>query len=157
MTDGMGVVTRQDDRATVRFERHLDAAIGDVWAALTTPAGLASWLAPATVDLTEGGKMAIDFGEEGLAGGPITALDAPTLLEYQWRFPGEPDSVLRFALTPDDEHTVLVLEHRFLPADQAMGYGAGWHAHLDHLEARLAGREPGVWADRFRELVPHYL
>ena len=150
------MVTRDGDGAMVRFERWLDAPIDDVWVALTTPDGLASWLAPATVDLREGGVMDIDFGEDGLAGGTIRALDPPRLLEYDWRFPGEPDSVIRFELTAHGARTELVLEHRLLPDDQAIGYGAGWHAHLDRLEARLAGAAPGDWMDRFRELLPTY-
>ncbi len=156
MEDGMGSVTKDGDRAMVRFERWLDASIDDVWEALTTPEGLESWLAPAAVDLRKGGMMDIDFGEDGLAGGTIRALDPPTLVEYDWKFPGEPDSVIRFELRAEGGRTRLVLEHRRLPVDQAVGYGAGWHAHLDRLEARLADVEPGEWMDRFQELLPAY-
>ena len=156
MTENMGTLTRQGDRATVRFERWLDAVIEDVWEALTTPAGLEAWLAPATVDLRTGGKMDIDFGEDGLAGGVILALQPPSLLEYEWGFPGEPDSILRFELKADGGRTRLILEHRLLPSNQSVGYSAGWHAHLDHLDAVVAGRTPGSWDDRFNELLPVY-
>ena len=156
MTENMGTLTRQGDRATVRFERWLDAVIDDVWAALTTPEGLEAWLAPAQLELRDGGNMDIDFGEDGLAGGVILELEPPRLLEYEWGFPGEPDSILRFELSPRNDGTMLVLEHRLLPGDQSVGYSAGWHAHLDHLAAVVAGRHPGSWDERFAELLPAY-
>ena len=156
MIENQGTLTRQDDRATVRFERWLDAVIEDVWAALTTPDGLEAWLAPTKVDLRPGGAMDIDFGEDGLAGGIILELEPPNLLEYEWGFPGEPDSILRFELTSRDDGTMLVLEHRLLPTNQSVGYSAGWHAHLDHLDAVVTGREPGSWDERFNELLPIY-
>ncbi|HET9323994.1 MAG TPA: hypothetical protein VFO03_08955, partial [Gaiellaceae bacterium] len=33
------------------------------------------------------------------------------------------------------------LDHRGLPPGAIAGYGAGWHSHLDSLEAHLAGGE----------------
>ena len=43
-----------------------------------------------------------------------------------------------------------------LPADWAAGYGGGWHAYLDRLEAHLAGVEPPDWAERMAALKPLY-
>lgn len=43
-----------------------------------------------------------------------------------------------------------------LPDDQATGYGAGWHAHLDQLEALIAGNEPIDWDARFGEVLADY-
>lgn len=148
---------RQDvDRAIVRFERTIGAAIDVVWDLIATGDGLERWLAPATVELRVGGDMDIDFGEDGLAGGTITQLDPPALLEYHWQFPGEPDSIIRFELAETDGGTRLVLEHRLLPLDQCVGYGAGWHAHLDQLEAMATGGEALDWSDRFGALLPEY-
>lgn len=101
--------------------------------------------------------MDIDFGEEGLAGGFIIDLVPGTSIEYEWRFPGEPDSIIRFDLEAlDDGRTRLRLNHRLLPTDQAVGYGAGWHAHLDHLADALAGRTDFDWSTRFNQLMPEY-
>lgn len=155
MTD-YGTVQQDVDRAIVRFERTIVAAIDVVWELIATGDGLEKWLAPSRVDLRVGGAMDIDFGEEGLAGGTITEVDAPTILEYHWQFPGEPDSIIRFELSETDEGTRLVLEHRLLPLDQSVGYGAGWHAHLDQLDAAATGGDSIDWQARFGALLPDY-
>ena len=143
-------------RAFVRFERELSAAIDVVWDLISTADGLALWLSPAAVDLRMGGSVDLDFKEEGLAGGEIISFEPGAVLEYHWQFPGEPDSVIRLELTETQTGTQLVLEHRLLPLDQAVAYGAGWHAHLDHLQAVATGETPDDWHDRFQNLLPHY-
>ncbi len=112
---------------------------------------------PATVDLRADGTMDIDFGEEGLAGGAIIDLVPGSPIEYEWRFPGEPDSIVRFDLEAlDDGRTRLRLHHRRLPSDQAVGYGAGWYAHLDQLADALTGGADFNWIHRFNQLLPEY-
>ena len=157
MTREYGKVNIAETRATVSFDRVFDAAMATVWDMLTTDQGLERWLAPATVDLRSDGTMDIDFGEEGLAGGAIIDLVPGSSIEYEWRFPGEPDSIIRFDLEAlDDGRTRLRLNHRLLPFDQAVGYGAGWHAHLDQLGDALGGGTDFDWMDRFNELLPEY-
>ena len=147
----------EGDRAWVEFERTLDAPIDVVWAMLTTEDGLQRWLAPARVDLQFGGSVDVDFGEGGVAGGEIIDLVPGKVLEYHWRFTGEPDSIIRFELeVVEPDRTQLRLQHRLLPLDQATGYAAGWHAHLDRLQAEVEGSEPVEWEDRFGELLPRY-
>ncbi len=77
------------------------------------------------------------------------------MLELDWTYPGEPDSVARFELRPDGDGTILVLDHRGLPPGSIAGYGAGWHSHLDSLDAHLTGGEAD-WTARFQELGPAY-
>lgn len=156
MNDDYGHLIMSPETALVRFERELAAAIDVVWDLLTTADGLEQWLAPATVDLQVGGDMDIDFGEDGLAGGTIIELNPPTVLEYRWQFPGETDSILRFELSSTEAGTHMVLEHRLLPLDQSVGYGAGWHAHLDQLAAMATGGNPVDWNARFGALLPEY-
>ena len=152
----LGTVTHFDDHATVRFERHLGCDVDTLWSALTDVEQLAGWLAPATMHPVPGGSLAFDFGADQKVEGTISVLEAPTTLEYTWTFTGEPDSVLRFELTSAETGTDLVLEHRLLPNEQAVGYGAGWHAHLDMLAAQIAG-EPAIdWDERFGEVYPIY-
>lgn len=151
-----GTVSWQEDRATVEFERWIDAAIDAVWEAISTADGLGAWLAPAKVDLAPDGEVNLDFGEDGLAGGAIIELIPGQTLEYNWGFPGEPDSILRIELEEHEGGTRLRLNHRLLPSDQAVGYGAGWHAHLDQLSEVVTDREVSDWMARFTELLPHY-
>lgn len=158
MTDNrLGEFDRIGGHPVVEFERVLDAAVDVVWALLTTPEGLGRWLAPARLDLRLGGTVDIDFGESGVTGGEILDLIPGVALEYRWRFTGEPDSVVRFELEIiDPDTTRLRLRHRMLPPDQMLGYGAGWHAHLDQLVAAAAGREPVDWEERFAQVLPEY-
>ena len=157
VNDRRGTVEHEGGTATVRFERQLDAPRERVWELLTTAEGLERWLAPATVELSPTGSIDIDFGEGGMAGGAIAELTPGFTVEFNWRFPGEPDSILRLELEEvGSGSTRLTLIHRLLPTDQATGYGAGWHTHLDHLDAALANQSPGVWIDRFNELFPEY-
>lgn len=158
MSSEFGQLTSYENAPMVRFERVIDAAIDAVWAMLSTEDGLERWLAPASVELRVGGAMNIDFGEGEVVGGEIIDLIPGALLEYHWRFTGEPDSIIRFELEPrENGQTTLKLEHRLLPPDQAVGYGAGWHAHIDALAHQLSPSPAGFdWDARFGELLPVY-
>jgi len=146
-----------EGRTTVHFERVYDYRPDELWAALTEPEQLRGWLGEAEVDLRSGGKIVIRFGDtdEEIAAGMIRELDPPRILEYEWTFPVETDSVLRLELEPRGNGTLLILDHRRLPAAAAAGYGAGWHAHLDRLEALLE-RGDVDWDERFAALLPSY-
>ena len=157
MNEKLGQVSSDDGLPRVEFARVLDAAIDIVWALLSTEDGLEKWLAPARVDLRLGGTMDIDFGEGGVSGGEIIDLVPGVALEYRWSFTGEPDSIVRFELeVVDSDKTKLHLIHRLVPVDQAIGYSAGWHAHLDQLEAAATGQGPIDWVDRYQEVLPDY-
>jgi hypothetical protein len=47
------------------------------------------------------------------------------------------------------------LHHTRVPGDQAAGFGAGWHGHLDALATVLAGQDLDP-RERYRELQPEY-
>lgn len=151
-----GTVTNFDASATVRFERIIDAAIDRVWRALTDVEELGGWLAHTEMELRRGGPVSIDFGEGGHVTGEVLVADGPNTLEYTWNFADESKSVVRFELAAQGAQTRLVLEHRLLPPDQAVGYGAGWHAHLDMLTAQITGGAPVDWDERFAEVLGGY-
>ncbi len=145
-----------DDRRTVTFVRMLDAPPERVWAALTSVDDLAAWLAPATLEPRVGGAVRIEFdGQDGLTTGTVLTWDPPRTLEHEWHYPGETGSVVRYDLVAVEGGTELTLVHRLLRADQAAGYGAGWHAHLDALGALLAGQEHD-WDITFTDQLPRY-
>jgi uncharacterized protein YndB with AHSA1/START domain len=151
-----GTVTNFDDNATVRFDRVIGETRESIWRALTDGNVLGRWLASATLEPRVGGRVAIDFGEGQRVDGTVIALEAPRLLEYSWMLPDQEDSVLRFELAADGQNTHVLLEHRLLPPDQAAGYGAGWHAYLDSLQALAEGTDPIEWEQRFSEVLGHY-
>ena len=158
MASNRGVVRREGERRGVRFERAYAASVEELWDALTSPASVGRWLAEVErLELRVGGAVELRFGDgEGeRVTGTVLALEPPRLLEYEWHFPGEEQSAVRFELTADDRGARLVLDHRLLGAETAAGYGPGWHAHLDALAAHLGGGSID-WLARYRELKPAY-
>ena len=147
-----GTIEADGDRRRLRFERRFDAEIADVWSALIDPERLARWLAATSF---ANGRVEIAFDGGDVVTGAVLAWEPPLLVEYEWRYPGETESVVRFELAQDGDGTLLVLEHRRLGTDQSVGYAAGWHAHLDGLAAELDGR-PSTWDERFDAWLPHY-
>jgi uncharacterized protein YndB with AHSA1/START domain len=105
-----------------------------------------------------GGRFEVRMtpGEEETAWGKVLAFDPPRLLEVEWRYPGEDESVVRIELEPRSDRTLLVLDHRLLQAGQAAGYGAGWHAYLDALGDVLAHGDAGSWDERFQARIEDY-
>jgi uncharacterized protein YndB with AHSA1/START domain len=153
ITAEFGTLRNDDERCAVRFERIYDFTPAELWSAITEPDQLARWLARAVVEPGAGGQISLDFDGGATEGGRILVWDEPRVLEYEWHFTGEPDSVVRFELFPQEFGTRLVLDHRRLGRSSGMGYAAGWHAHLD----ALAGvHDLSDWQPRFDELAPIY-
>ena len=151
MSEATGTITPDG----VRFERLYDATPAELWAALTDPEQIRGWLANVSRwSLTPGAEWQIRF-DDGSAGGEVVSVDEGRSLELTW-VEQESESVLRFELRPQEQGTLLVLEHTRLAPASRPGFGAGWQAHLEALDALLHGRpEPDWWA-RFRELRPVY-
>jgi len=156
----LGAYRLEGDRRSIRFEREYDAPLDDVWAAVTEPDRLRRWLAVggAVLEPRVGGRFELHMapGEDETVWGAVLAFEPPHLLEVEWRYEGEDQSVLRIELEPRGARTLLVLDHRLVQAAQAAGYGAGWHAYLDALRDDLAGREAGAWDERFQDRLEDY-
>ncbi len=152
LTVDVGALRNDEERCAVRFERLYDFTPAELWSAITDPARLARWLAQAQVEPGEGGQVRLAF-DEGQTEGRILTWDEPHVLEYEWRFTGEDESVIRFELQPQEYGTLLVLDHRRLGRAAGTGYAAGWHAHLDALAGAI---ELASWQRRFDELIPTY-
>jgi len=150
-----GTISAEGETRTLRFERTLDSEPEEVWAALTEPEQLGSWLARAEVEPGPEGSITLDFGDGGIERCRIETWDPPRVLAYQWNFVGEGPSRVRFELATSDAGTILRLEHTLLDAASAPGYGAGWHAHLDQLAGHLDG-VPASWDERFQAVLETY-
>jgi uncharacterized protein YndB with AHSA1/START domain len=136
-----GTVSAHGGHAAVRFERRYEARPEEVWAALTKPAAMGRWLgAEVTIQPEIGGTVLLRWpGGEAMTGS-VLRCDPPRLLEYSWKESGEEiDSVVTFEIAPAGPGTILVLEHRRIDPGSVVGFGAGWHGHLDALGALLAG------------------
>jgi uncharacterized protein YndB with AHSA1/START domain len=163
-----GVLIERGGTYELRFQRRFGHPVERVWAALTEPEELKTWLAEAEIDLRKGGSVmlrwqnreqadevmrreGIDPEEEGNTGilhGTITELDPPRLLEWD----GDIHGTLRWELRPDGDGTVLTftstmdeLEEKFKSMNLA-----GWHLHFDILERALEGK-PFDWATDWDE------
>jgi uncharacterized protein YndB with AHSA1/START domain len=156
----LGTYRIDGDRRSVRFEREYVAAVEDVWSAVTDPERLRRWLAAggAVLEPRVGGRFELWMspGAGETVWGTVLAIEPPRLLEVEWRYEGEDESVLRIELEPRGERTLLVLDHRRLQEGQAAGYGAGWHAYLDALGDVLGRRPAGSWEERFEERLEDY-
>lgn len=142
--------------ATVRFTRKFSRPRSAVWAALTEPAQLATWLDKASVDLRVGGQFQIRFGD-GTMNGLITELVENSVLGYSWHEGQYGQSHVRWELSDDaDGGTNLALTHTRLLTDSATGFAAGWHHHLERLDALLTGTRLDWDADRFASLHSMY-
>jgi uncharacterized protein YndB with AHSA1/START domain len=139
---------------TVTLSRTYDAAIEDVWEAITTPERLKRWFVPVTGDFRVGGRYQV----EGNAGGEILVCDAPTLLRITWVM-GEPaesdiNEVSVRLSAKDAEQTHLELEHAATVDPKFWGQfgpgavGVGWDLTLLGLGLHLQGEsvgDPNAW------------
>ena len=121
------------------------APIEKVWAALTDPKSIESWMGPdsvAELDLKVGGKYAV-FG--GSTTGEFTEIKKPNTLEYTWRQGEWPaswkNSVVRWKLRRSGESTVVHLTHTKFPnKDEREGHDEGWDMYwLEPMKEWLEG------------------
>jgi uncharacterized protein YndB with AHSA1/START domain len=134
------------EEIAVAVRRRYDAAVADVWDAVTDPARLRRWFAPVTGDFRVGGT----FQVEGNAGGEVRECDPPHALTVSW---GGPESVVRVRLYADGAATVLELEHSVPVAFAGSGAGAlyvgpGWDVAVLGLGLYLRGEpvhDPTTW------------
>lgn len=145
---GEGRIAAGTGRA-VRIRRDYDAAIEDVWDAVTNPERIGRWFLPIRGEYRIGGHYQL----EGNAGGEILACDRPHRLKVTWVY-GEVTSdadisELEVRLSTADGGTTLELEHvAIVPEDRWAEYGpgavgVGWDGALLGLTLHLHGRSVG--------------
>jgi uncharacterized protein YndB with AHSA1/START domain len=165
--DGYGELI---EPATLKIERLLPGPIERVWAYLTDSELRRRWLAAGQMEMKVGapfefvwrnneltdppGHRPPGFDEEHRMQSRITELDPPRKLAIAW---GKGSGDVSFELEPRGERVLLTLIHRRLPdRGMTLGVSAGWHAHLDVLAARLAGKEPEPFWDGWSRLKQDY-
>ncbi len=145
--------------ATLRIERRLPGPIERVWSYLTEGALRRQWLAAGDMPLAVGADFELVWRNDELSRSPaerpagfaeeqrmtcrLTEVSPPHRLVFDWLGVGE----VCIELSPADGQVLLTLTHRRLenPEMRPM-VGAGWHAHLDILEACVSGTErPSFW------------
>lgn len=125
-------------KGDVELELALAAPPPQVFQTLTLPARMDAWLSRrAKVELRVGGVY--DFGwteaVDGVAmpAGPtvLKELEQDALLAYGWRWPGEPETRVRWALLPEGSGSRVKLSHTGFAAERdSTDYRQGWAAFL---------------------------
>jgi uncharacterized protein YndB with AHSA1/START domain len=108
-------------RCAARFTRRYDAAVDELWHALTDPESLRRWLAPPP-------------------GVTVARTEPHRVLELDWSPPGEPPSLVRIELHAEGDGTVLVLEHSRIDATLGMRYLHDWANALDRFNRQRSHR-----------------
>ncbi|CAA9545766.1 MAG: Ligand-binding SRPBCC domain protein family [uncultured Sphingosinicella sp.] len=154
-----GVIT---EAGTIRFERLLPGPIERVWEYLVDPEKRRTWFADGAMDARPGGAFEYiwrnaDLSEKGNDPVPekyakyaehrmigrIIEADPPHRLVHDWDASGTTPNEVTFELAERGDKVLLTLTHRRLSGRSGMlGVGAGWHTHLDILQAKLEGRDP---------------
>jgi uncharacterized protein YndB with AHSA1/START domain len=179
MSDSRGKKGAIVDPRTVRFERVLPGPMERVWAHLTDPSLVSTWLAAkASIELRPGGHVELHMGHGGelpenikdkivdgdnvapVVRGVVTRFEPGRALAFTWRddnmAEGVPDSELSFELEPRGDDVLLVLTHRNVDPKYIPQVLAGWHTLLDTLASRIRSEEPTNFFARFEEALSQY-
>lgn len=141
---------------TLRIQRLLPGPLERVWAYLADSELRKLWFASGDLKLVEGAPLELVWRNDELArsGGErpedvpeehrmqsrVIEVDAPRKLVIAWNNTGN----VSFELEPYGEGVLLTVTHAgFETRSSLIGHSAGWHAHLDVLEALAFEREPG--------------
>lgn len=145
-----GSFFRTADTVGVVFERIFDHPVSRVWKALTEPAQLAGWLAPAVIKGRAGGTISLQL-TGGTMGGRILQWKENAVLEYIWHN----GTVVRWELLSEGrDRTRLVFTHTHVQHAQLLDAAKGWHYHMDMLSFVLDGMEqPSNPVQRWDEIT----
>ena len=153
----LGTLRAENGKGVVRIEDRYDTGIEDLWTAITDPVRLARWYGEVKGDLRVGGKFYSHVHASGWEGtSRIEVCEPPRRLVITGAEPGGPELVDEITLTADGDQTILVLEERGMPLEQAAGWGAGNQIHVEDLTAYLSGGERCDSDARIEELFPAY-
>lgn len=164
--DAYGVLV---EPTTLKIERVLPGPIERVWSYLTDSEMRRRWLASGDMELAVGapfelvwrndeltdppGQRPDGFGEEHRMESRITEVDPPKKLSFEWGTTGG----VTFELEPDGNGVLLTITHRRLPSrEMLLKVAAGWHAHLDVLEAVATGERPAEFWQNWERLKGDY-
>jgi len=140
---------RAGERPVLKFERHLQKPVDDVWRAVTDPSEMRAWF-PTRIEIDEwkvGAQLTHFFDEHDIDAlpGEVLEWDPPRRVSFTW---GTDTICFELAPSPNGGTTFVLTEE--LDANAAARNAAGWDACLDQLQLGIAG-EP--WKPRFDRYV----
>lgn len=124
----------------------LQASPGEVWRALTEPAGLAGWFSDRAEVHLKGDEGCFEWDEHGRYAMRIEACEPMTRFAWRWaRDPGvpleqSPSTLVEWSLTPreDGGTTLFLRESGFKRDEDRQQNEGGWTAELGELVELLA-------------------
>jgi uncharacterized protein YndB with AHSA1/START domain len=154
----VGALRAAEGKGVVRMEDRYATGVADLWSALTERPRLARWLGEFDGDLSLGGQFSARFFASGWEGtGRVEACEPPRRLLVVTRGTDDADEhQIEAVLTPDGDHTLLVLEERGMPLGLLPEYGAGIQVHVEDLAAHLAAQDRCDAQSRWAALLPDY-
>ncbi len=112
----------------------INADVEKVWAALTDPEAIGSWMEDdaVKVSLKKGGKYVLFAGSTT---GKFVEIEKPKILEYTWRMgdwsKDSPDTYVRWELEPAGKKTRVHLIHRgFVDKEMRDSHDDGWDEYF---------------------------
>jgi uncharacterized protein YndB with AHSA1/START domain len=167
-----GVIT---EAGAIRFERLLPGPIERVWEYLTDSEKRGRWLASGPMDLRAGGEFEYVWRNSNLTDhddpvperfaayaehrmkGHVIEADPPRRLVHGWSESSETPNEIVFELAERGDKVLLTLTHRRLATRSGMvDVAAGWHTHLDILQAKLEERDPPPFWSTHERLEEEY-
>ena len=115
----------------IEIEEYIPHPPSRVWAALTTPEGIARWWAPGDVRPVVGHRFTLDMGTWGHQPCEVLEVEPERTLIYTFA-PDTLGSTLTWRLRPEGEGTRLTMIHAGFDLDTPMGrtafegMGRGW-------------------------------
>lgn len=155
-----GEVKIENNKATLRFVRHLAHAPEKVWQALTDAKEFGQWYnAEAEIEPKVGGTVTVHSGPFTWTG-PVLQYLPHHIFEYEHNhapveeMPEGENTVVRWELEPSDTGTTLTFTQSRLSS--TAGFAPGSHVTLDRLEAQLDGKALPDFMQRYEEVDPLY-
>lgn len=164
--DNYGLVA---EPATLTIERRLPGPIDRIWSYLIDSELRSLWLAAGAIEEKAGAPVELVWRNDALTDPPgdrpeglgdedrmiceVTAIAPPHRLAISWGGTGG----VTFTLEDQGGEVLLTIVHRRVENPSALlDVSAGWHAHLDVLEARLRNAAPRPHWDNYRALRAEY-
>ena len=139
------------EQLKVRHETRIAAAPATVFAFLTDPEKIISWMgAEAKTEMHPGGLYLVKGISGRVARGAFREVVPVHRLAYSFGWDGDEEvppgsSLIEIDLIDRDGGTLLRVTHSGLPnAAQCAGHDNGWAHYLDRLAMAAAGRNPGI-------------
>ena len=164
--DNYGVLT---EPATLKIERLLPGPVERIWSYLTDSELRRQWLAAGAMEQMVGAPVELTWRNDELTDPPgvrpdgfgaehsmtceVMAIEAPHLLSISWGSTGG----VTFTLQEEGTDVLLTIVHqRVEDPSVLLNVSAGWHSHVDVLEARLRGTTPVPHWENFAKLRSVY-